>query len=367
MEHYINKHLAEFRDCDFSLEFNVKLYDWHLKGIPEDVYAEEAETDSFGKEYCDELFSEIKKIKFEEVTLEYWQRTGRGMAWFCLLFTNNEIESETPDEDGYYTYKQGKITDEEIAQVSNIVESYMGNYNKEFKKFYDLSESLVKSFSEYHQINESASINYAVEINDNLENKFDLPFFKKSYGYFGGSDTLFLTISFNPKSEWKNGIFENSIYVRIRVMDNGEVDLTTASGITSKMRTFKGKSTEDIILKINKYLKTCLDELSGDNSDSFFTESTVVWLEDKLNSKLVDLGFDKFKFNHFWAKPSYCFQLLISTAKGNLIIVVNYLGKTTFTLNKVNLTKTKGFTAKNGEIAFDRILAVLKTFKEETK
>lgn len=76
---------------------------------------------------------------------------------------------------------------------------------------------------------------------------------------FGGSDTLYLmSLSWQPKSEWKNNIFQNSDHARmhIRVNPDGTGDIEKITGWrTPKFRKTKFKNASDAISKLKKWLE----------------------------------------------------------------------------------------------------------------
>lgn len=69
--------------------------------------------------------------------------------------------------------------------------------------------------------------------------------------------SAWIAISLDPPSTWPNGIFENSRYVRLSVSPKGTIGLVTDSGLIGKFswRKTKASSFEDVVVKINRYLK----------------------------------------------------------------------------------------------------------------
>ena len=81
-----------------------------------------------------------------------------------------------------------------------------------------------------------------------------------------GDSTLYVAICYTPKTEWINGIFENSNYVRFIIEDDGTVETHVTSlyaqGVSvsyesrlpiKKFRKTKAKSTQDAINKITNW------------------------------------------------------------------------------------------------------------------
>lgn len=80
----------------------------------------------------------------------------------------------------------------------------------------------------------------------------DFSFVGVKSSILGGREnvTILITVSKDPKSEWANGILQNSSYAQIHINRNGVVE--QFSGWRLKMRKFKGKNIEHVIEKINK-------------------------------------------------------------------------------------------------------------------
>jgi hypothetical protein len=81
-----------------------------------------------------------------------------------------------------------------------------------------------------------------------------------------GDSTLFIAICYTPKSEWANGIFENSNYVRFMISNDGTVEPHVTSLYAQganisyesrlpikKFRKTKAKSIQDAINKITNW------------------------------------------------------------------------------------------------------------------
>jgi hypothetical protein len=93
-----------------------------------------------------------------------------------------------------------------------------------------------------------------------------VPYLSVSKGPMGGNDSIFLAVGLNPKSEWKNGIFENSQYFRMAVYHSGEMEVFTQSlykkgqrncyegRLKTKFRKCNAKSVEEVVKRIKKFI-----------------------------------------------------------------------------------------------------------------
>jgi hypothetical protein len=89
---------------------------------------------------------------------------------------------------------------------------------------------------------------------DSLKEELTYPFIAARISELGGKEnvTIMLAVSIEPKEIWKNGIFENSMYRRFSIENDGTVENFTASDLP-KIRKFTAKSVEDIATRLNKY------------------------------------------------------------------------------------------------------------------
>jgi hypothetical protein len=99
-----------------------------------------------------------------------------------------------------------------------------------------------------------------------------VPYLGIGKGALGGDDSIYLAIALNPKSEWKNGIFENSQYFRMAVYHSGEMEVFTQSlykkgqrncyegRLKTKFRKCTAKSVEDVV----KRIKTFVDKVNAE-------------------------------------------------------------------------------------------------------
>lgn len=100
-----------------------------------------------------------------------------------------------------------------------------------------------------------------------LKSKIKTPIFQVSNGALGGTKTAYLIVGLDPKSEWKNNIFENSRYFKMSIDFNGVMEVFTASlnqkstnrytafeRIPIKFRKATAKSVQDAISKIQKFI-----------------------------------------------------------------------------------------------------------------
>lgn len=84
----------------------------------------------------------------------------------------------------------------------------------------------------------------------------DAPALGVSISALGGNHrpSVMIVVSFQPKSEWVNGILENSNYGRLSFdMDTHSMSLFTASGVT-KFRKTRFKNEADAVAKLKKWI-----------------------------------------------------------------------------------------------------------------
>lgn len=67
-----------------------------------------------------------------------------------------------------------------------------------------------------------------------------------------GTPTVMLTVSASKRSEWVNGILENSRYARFSISADGVIE--NFSGTLPKFRKCTAKSAADVAHKLNVYL-----------------------------------------------------------------------------------------------------------------
>ena len=84
-----------------------------------------------------------------------------------------------------------------------------------------------------------------------LKEGLKFPYINVYYSTLGGVNniSILLSISKDSRDTWHNGIFENSCYANIHILNNGEVE--HFSGYKLKLRKFKSLDINKIIEKIN--------------------------------------------------------------------------------------------------------------------
>ena len=86
------------------------------------------------------------------------------------------------------------------------------------------------------------------------------PHVRVSKSTLGGPQhvAVMITFSLDPKSEWKNGIFENSRYAHLSLENTGELEMFTMSGFGYKkakaLRKTRVKTPEEVVKKINTWI-----------------------------------------------------------------------------------------------------------------
>jgi hypothetical protein len=89
-----------------------------------------------------------------------------------------------------------------------------------------------------------------------LNSQLSAPYVKAQVSTLGGAErpSVMLSISLDPKSEWKNGIYENSRYARFHIHYDGVIERFSGYG-TPKFRKSRFTKTDDVIKKINAYIQ----------------------------------------------------------------------------------------------------------------
>ena len=98
------------------------------------------------------------------------------------------------------------------------------------------------------------------QIKDEIVRNIDAPVVGGNVSKLGGTPTIFIEVSLDPKDTWPNNIFENSRYLRFSIEPDpkqSNIELFTKSHkIFKKFRKQKGKTIKEIINKINKYINS---------------------------------------------------------------------------------------------------------------
>ena len=86
--------------------------------------------------------------------------------------------------------------------------------------------------------------------------RVDAPFVKAYKSTLGGASrvSVLISISLDPREAWKNGIYENSRYLKLHVLNSGEIELISTNGLAKKFRKTRFKAAGEVVAKINKYL-----------------------------------------------------------------------------------------------------------------
>jgi len=98
----------------------------------------------------------------------------------------------------------------------------------------------------------------AHELVKKLKKQIDAPEVSASIATLGGKErpSVILSVSLNPKNEWPNGIYMNSMYSKFYITYDGIIEQFAKNyKIKKKFRKSRFKNTDDVIKKINKYIK----------------------------------------------------------------------------------------------------------------
>ena len=82
------------------------------------------------------------------------------------------------------------------------------------------------------------------------------PYFHANKSTLGGPTraSAMITVSLDPKEEWKNGILQNSRYFNMSYNIDGTLELFSGGHKMPKFRKVRIKNVEDAIDRINKFI-----------------------------------------------------------------------------------------------------------------
>ena len=97
---------------------------------------------------------------------------------------------------------------------------------------------------------------FASEIEVELKKSANIPFVQVNTSSLADHDMIFVKISLDPKSEWKNGIYQNSRYAQfsMAIKDMKLELLSKDYKIQSKFRKSKVKDAKTAAVKIAKFV-----------------------------------------------------------------------------------------------------------------
>jgi len=95
-----------------------------------------------------------------------------------------------------------------------------------------------------------------------MKTKIKAPFVSATVGTLGGKERphIIVKISLDPKSEWTNGIYQNSRYGIFSLDHFGSLELYSKYYELPKMRKSRAKDGKTAIDKINKYIALAKSE-----------------------------------------------------------------------------------------------------------
>jgi len=99
----------------------------------------------------------------------------------------------------------------------------------------------------------------AEELKSKLNNQLDAEFVQATISTLGGElrPAVMLKLSLDPRGEWQNNIFENSRFMHFSVSHDGAIEQFNKSyQIEKKFRKARFKTIDDVVKKINIYLKS---------------------------------------------------------------------------------------------------------------
>jgi hypothetical protein len=90
-----------------------------------------------------------------------------------------------------------------------------------------------------------------------LKNAINAPYVYSEVSTLGGvsNASLIIKVSKDDKSQWANGILQNSNYAMFHISTSGDMELFSKQYTMPKFRKSKVNSIQDIVDKINNYLR----------------------------------------------------------------------------------------------------------------
>jgi hypothetical protein len=99
----------------------------------------------------------------------------------------------------------------------------------------------------------------ADDLVDDIRSGIDAPFANAKKSTLGGKDrvTVLAVISLDPRSEWSNGILENSRYARFHIDNDGVIEMFSGGwrGMPKKFRKSVAKDAKDVVRLLNRWVK----------------------------------------------------------------------------------------------------------------
>mgnify|MGYP003338795312 FL=1 len=115
----LNRHIKDFR-TDFTIEWDVKFIGIN-SGITDDAFEYECQTGAFTNTFAQACFDKITKaVKSRRWRIKDWSFAGRSNGWFVLMCEGDNTH----------------ITESQIHKMDTIVDSFLGRYCEEIRKFY---------------------------------------------------------------------------------------------------------------------------------------------------------------------------------------------------------------------------------------
>jgi len=97
----------------------------------------------------------------------------------------------------------------------------------------------------------------ALDFNDAEQTHFGLtvnaPYVTSRVSYLGGEVTLMVTVSLDKRSDWVNGILENSRYAKFSIESDGTIE--HFSGSLPKFRKCKVVDLDSAVAKLNTWVR----------------------------------------------------------------------------------------------------------------
>lgn len=133
-----------------------------------------------------------------------------------------------------------------------------------------LFEQFIKESAIFN--NDTMDLHGAMDYMKERLDKENLPFYSLGKGALG-NDTIFVLVSFEPKSEWNYGYVENSNYFRMSIYADGKMEVFTQSlyypdapvsyetRLKMKFRKSTAKSMKDAADRLIKFINDVKKEM----------------------------------------------------------------------------------------------------------
>lgn len=97
------------------------------------------------------------------------------------------------------------------------------------------------------------SIENIEEVKQEIKEGLNFPYIHLYHSTLGGNEniSMLLTISLNSRETWANQILENSAYIKLHILNNGQVYMIVRNREVKKFRKIRFKNIKELVAKLN--------------------------------------------------------------------------------------------------------------------